>query len=125
MSIHIHPYLDNLLLRAPIQELLQWAIQQSLQVLSQAGFTVNLKKLELFPFKTSIFIGGRFRKDLGLVFLLQERIQAFVKSSQPVQSREVVFFKGMAPTPRDDDFNHSGHGLFLHIPKTHPDSSFD
>ena len=78
-GIHIHPYLDDLLLRAQSPQALHWAVQQSLLTLTQAGYIVNLKKSELQPTQDLVFIGGRFSTDVGMVSLPEDRVQALVE----------------------------------------------
>jgi hypothetical protein len=48
-GVHIHPYLDNLLLRVSSPLQLTQASNISLKMITQAGYMVNLKKSELTP----------------------------------------------------------------------------
>ena len=78
-GVHIHPYLDDLLIRAGSFHQLQEAVHTTLELLQTAGFVVNLKKSDLTPCQDLVFIGGRFRTDSGMVFLPEDRITALVK----------------------------------------------
>jgi hypothetical protein len=69
-GINVHPYLDDLLIRASSPQ-----CQQCLQVLTQVGFVVNQKKLDLNPSQALVFVGGRFHTDEGMVFLPEDRIR--------------------------------------------------
>ena len=51
-----------------------------MEVFTQAGFTINLKKSDLTPSQDLVYIGGRFRTDLGMVFLPQDRLEALVRA---------------------------------------------
>jgi hypothetical protein len=78
-GVHIHPYLDDLLIRAPTAQDLQWAVQETIYWLITAGFTVNVKKSDLSPTQGLVFIWGRFRTDRGMVYLPEGRILALLK----------------------------------------------
>ena len=72
-GIHIHPYLDDLLIRASSPRQLSIAVTVVLDQLGQAGFLINKAKSETVPSQDLNFIGGRFRPDLGAVYLPEER----------------------------------------------------
>ena len=73
-GVHIHPYLDDLLLRVGSPCQLQESINITLDLLQTAGYVINLKKSDLQPSQDLVFIGGRLRTDIGMVFLPQDRI---------------------------------------------------
>ena len=69
----IQAYLDDILLVGWSPEETIRAIHLPVEVFTRAGFTVNVKKSNLTPSQDLVYIGGRFRMDLGLVFLLDDR----------------------------------------------------
>ena len=54
------------------------SVQMVIQVLIHAGFIVNLKKSELTPTQDLVYIGARFRMDLGRLYLPELRIQVLI-----------------------------------------------
>jgi hypothetical protein len=75
-GVHVHAYLDDMLIVAPTPEHLSWALRVTLQTLLRAGFTINLRKSDLNPSQDLVYIGGRLRTDLERVFLPPERVSA-------------------------------------------------
>ena len=75
-GIHVHPYLDDLLIRADSPHLLRQAVQVTLCSLKRAGFLVNFEKSHLFPTQDITYIGGRLCTHLGMVYLPQDRVTA-------------------------------------------------
>ena len=71
-GFHVHPYLDDILVRAGSQELLKEALEVAQSFLELAGFIVNLPKSHLAPTQDLVFVGARFRTDVGMVFLPDE-----------------------------------------------------
>ena len=78
-GVHIHPYLDDILLRGDSPQEVQRYLQIAKQTLIRAGYIINLEKSHLVPTQDMVFIGGRFRTDLGLVFLPEERLRAILQ----------------------------------------------
>ena len=78
-GIHVHPYLDDLLFRAQSPQLLQWSIKEALSLLQKAGYVINVQKSDLNPTQDLVFIGGRFRTDMGMVFLPGDRVQSLIR----------------------------------------------
>ena len=82
------------------------------------GFIVNLKKSDLVPTQDLVYIGARFRMDLGRVYLPEDWITgllAMVKSFSRVgQYQTALLFMGllglMAATLQVVEYAH------LHIP---------
>ena len=60
-GIHLHAYLDDLLILAPNPSELRHAVLMTIQAFTWAGFTINLKKSDLHPTQDLVYIGGRFR----------------------------------------------------------------
>ena len=95
-GIFISPYLDDLIIKDLDRGVLRQAIQTCLNVLSGAGFLINLVKSELIPTQDLVYVGGRLRPDLGLVFLPQDRLKAFLFSLSKLEIgsvRPAVFFQ--------------------------------
>ena len=79
-GVQLHAYLDDILIVGwSPQETVQ-ALRTTIQVFTEAGFTINLKKSDLTPSQDMVYIGGRFRTDLGMVFLPEDRLQALVRA---------------------------------------------
>ena len=68
-GIHIHPYLDDILIRALDPESLHRDLQVAMSLFMEAGYVINVEKSHLQPSQDLLFIGGQFRTDLGMVFL--------------------------------------------------------
>ena len=66
----VYPYLDNILILGESPREIEQSVQITLQVLTRAGFIVNLKKSNLVPTQDLVYIGARFRMDLRRVYLL-------------------------------------------------------
>ena len=73
-GILLYVYLDDILIRASSRTALQNAIPVVLMTLALAGFIINIAKSDLEPCQDLVYIGGRFRTDLGLVVPPQDRI---------------------------------------------------
>ena len=79
-GVRLHAYLDDILLVGNSPEETLRALRLTMEVFTQAGFTINLKKSDLTPSQDLVYIGGRFRTDLGMVFLPQDRLEALVRA---------------------------------------------
>ena len=82
-GIHIHVYLDDLLIvgRSPLH--VQLALRLVIATLTHAGFIINLKKSDLRPVQDLVYIGGRFCTAISRVFLPEDRrvaLQCVVRS---------------------------------------------
>ena len=87
MGIHLYLYLDDILLLGESSRELEQSVQTTLQVLTRAGFIVNLRKSDLVPTQDMVYIGAQFRMDWGRVYLPEDRIDrllAMVSSSSKV-----------------------------------------
>ena len=78
LGIHIHPYLDDILVRASSPETLLINLQMAMDMFLKAGYIINLEKSHLRPTQDLIFIGGHFRMDLGMIFLPKPRREALI-----------------------------------------------
>ena len=79
-GVHLHAYLDDILLVGSSPEETLWALNLTVEVFTKAGFTINLKKSDLTPTQNLVYIGGQFRTDLGMVFLPQDRREALIRA---------------------------------------------
>lgn len=74
-GIEFIPYLDDCLMLAKSREVLQSHVAQAVSFLQEAGFLINAKKSFLSPVQDLVFLGFRFRTDLGTVHLPLEKAQ--------------------------------------------------
>ena len=74
----MYPYLDDILLLGDSLHNVQQSVQMTLQVLIRAGFIVNLKKSHLNLTQDLVYIGARFRADLGRLYLPEEQIDGLL-----------------------------------------------
>ena len=70
MGAQLYPYLDGILVLGEPPRKIEQLVQTTLEVLTQAGFIVNLKKSDLVPILDLVYIGARFSIYLGRVYLL-------------------------------------------------------
>ena len=78
-GIHCHPYLDDLLFRAPSSQELSAQLETVVRILKWAGFLINIKKSNLIPSQDLEFIGGRFRTLENEVNLPEKRKLALIR----------------------------------------------
>ena len=78
LGVKLYASLDDLLIMGDPKVVICQSIQKTVQVLVQAGFVVNLKKSELVPIQDMVYIGARFRMDLGRLYLLEIWSQALI-----------------------------------------------
>jgi hypothetical protein len=78
-GVHIHPYLDDILIRAQSPTELRLSVTRTLAALQRTGYVINQEKSQLQPTQDLVYIGGRLRPDLGQVFLPEDRKKALVK----------------------------------------------
>ena len=81
-GVHVHPYLDDLLIRAQSPQQLAAAVQITLRFLRSAGFLINESKSQLDPCQDLVYVGGRFCTNLGLAVLPIDRAQALARVAQ-------------------------------------------
>ncbi len=81
-GIQIYAYLDDILLAADSYQVALEGVQLALKYLTQAGFILNIKKSDLVPTQDLVYIGGRFRTNLGQVFLPENRAKALISCVQ-------------------------------------------
>ena len=81
-GILFHRYLDDLLIRAQSSLLCQQWTEQTLRLLSDLGLGVNLDKSELTPSQDFVYVGVRFRTDVGLCTPPPERLASAHQACQ-------------------------------------------
>ena len=59
-GVQLYPYLEDILILGKLPHEVEQSVQTSLQVLTRAGFIVNLKKSNLPPTQDLVYIGARF-----------------------------------------------------------------
>ena len=60
MGVQLYPYLDDILILGELPREVEQLVQTTIQVLTRAGFIVNLKKSDLTPTQDLVYIGARF-----------------------------------------------------------------
>ncbi|KAM4771016.1 protein broad-minded [Rhinophrynus dorsalis] len=75
-DIYLTQYLDNLLIKVPLEELLALHIQQRAHILVHHGWKITLKKCSPIPSQVQVFLGMRFK-----MFLVEEKIHGCSRSS--------------------------------------------
>ena len=78
-GVQIYAYLDDLLIAGQSPQQTLWALNLTLDVLTQGGFIINVKKSDLTPTQDLVYIGGRFNTAVGRVFLPLPRLEALIK----------------------------------------------
>ena len=76
LSIQIHSYLDDSLIKELNPDILLSHTQTVIDLLLELGFLISWKKSEIIPSQDSVFLGEHFRTDLGLVFPPEEKLLA-------------------------------------------------
>ena len=79
-GVILFAYLDDILVVGSSREAVYHSLQMTLQVFVNAGFVINVKKSDLLPTQSLVYIGGHFRTDLGRVFLPEDRREALMKA---------------------------------------------
>ena len=81
-GVRLHAYLDDIVLIGNSPQEVLHALQITIQAFALAGFIINVKKSDLTPTQDLVYIGGRFRTDLGRVFLPEDRVEALVRAAR-------------------------------------------
>ena len=76
LSIQIHSYLDDSLVKELNPDILLSHTQTVIDLLLELGFLISWKKSEIIPSQDFVFLGEHFRTDLGLVFPPEEKFLA-------------------------------------------------
>ena len=76
LSIQIHSYLDDSLVKELNPDILLSRTQSVIDLLLELGFLISWKKSEIIPSQDFVFLGEHFRTDLGLVFPPEEKFLA-------------------------------------------------
>jgi hypothetical protein len=92
-GVQFVPYLDDCLITAPSKQSLLGHIRIAIDLLTQAGFLINLKKSNLTPAQDLIFLGMRLRTDLGSAHLPQEKAQVLARCAETFLQNSVVSAK--------------------------------
>ena len=95
MGVQLYPYLDDILLLGESARDVEQSVQTTLQVLRRAGVYSEPEKSDLVPTQDLMYIGARFRTDLGRVYLPEDRIAghlAMVKSFSRVGQYQTAAF---------------------------------
>ena len=95
MNLLLHVYLDDWLLRNQCRQTLLRQRDFLLQIVQSCGFLVNLKKSDLTPSQDFLFIGIRFRTDLGLMLPPPDRIEKIISTVQFVQGLTAIPARAM------------------------------
>ena len=74
LSVQIHSYLDDSLIRDFDQQTLVSQTEMVIQFFLNLGFLISWKKSELTPSQNFLFLGEHYRTDLGLIFPPEEKI---------------------------------------------------
>ena len=82
LRVFIFVYLDDILIVGQSAQEVYQSVQLCLTHLTQAGYILNLKKSDLIPTQDLVYIGGRFRSDLGKVFLPIPRRTVLISTVQ-------------------------------------------
>ena len=69
LRVQLYAYLDDLLIDGDAEVEATQSNQETLQVFIHAGFVVNLKESKLGPTQDLMYIGARFRTDMGKLYL--------------------------------------------------------
>jgi hypothetical protein len=76
LSIQIHSYLDDSLVKELNPDILLSHTQTVIDLLLELGFLISWKKSEVIPSQDFVFLGEHFRTDLGLVFPPEKKFLA-------------------------------------------------
>ena len=101
LSIQIHSYLDDSLIKNPDRDLLSVQTERVIGLFLSLGFLISWKKSELVPAQDFVFLGEHYRTDIGLIlppeekFLaLRQKISLFL-SYQTVTARQFSQLLGL------------------------------
>ena len=79
LGVVVYVYLDDLLITGGSPAVVRRSVETTSDVLTRAGFILNLTKSEPTPSQDLTYIGGRLRMDVGKVFLPPPRTEALLK----------------------------------------------
>ena len=79
-GVHLYAYLDDILIVGSSPEAVLHSLRLTVQVFVKAGFVINITKSDLEPSQDLVYIGGRFRTNLGRVFLPEDRREALIRA---------------------------------------------
>ena len=96
INVEIHMYLDDWLLRAKSQALLQRNLNVTLDLCEQLGLEVNVAKSELIPTQKFTFLGYRYNTNSGMVYPPQTRVEDLITLVSQVQKQRPTVRKMMS-----------------------------
>ena len=96
INVEIHMYLDDWLLRAKSQALLQRNLNVTLDLCEQLGLEVNVAKSELIPTQKFTFLGYRYNTNSGMVYPPQARVEDLITLVSQVQKQRPTVRKMMS-----------------------------
>ena len=79
-GVQLYAYLDDILVVGSTYDRVLDALAFTIQTLTRVGYVINVKKSDLVPSQDLVYVGGRFRTDLGRVFLPQDRKEALIRA---------------------------------------------
>ncbi len=85
LGVKVYAYLDDLLIVGSSVEEVSHSLFLTIQYLTRAGFVLNIKKSDLKPTQSLIYLGTSFRSDLGKIVLPEARQQALVTAATAAQ----------------------------------------
>jgi len=79
-GVQLYAYLDDILVVGNSHARVLASLTITIQTLTRVGYVINVKKSDLAPTQDLVYVGGRFRTDLGRVFLPTDRKKALIKA---------------------------------------------
>lgn len=90
LSIQIHSYLDDSLLKEFNPDILRSHTRTVILLFLKLGFLISWKKSDLIPSQDFVFLGERYRTDLGLIFPLEEKFQSLCQFIQFILKKQTL-----------------------------------
>jgi hypothetical protein len=90
LSIQIHSYLDDSLIKDFDQQTLVSQTEMVIQLFLNLGFFISWKKSELTPSQNFLFLGEHYRTDLGLIFPPEEKLVSLCQRILLFQNSQFV-----------------------------------
>jgi hypothetical protein len=106
-GMNLHTYLDDWLLRNQEKRSLSLQRDALISLTQHCGFLINFKKSSLEPTQDFVFIGVRFRTDLGIMLPPDKRIidildrTSSMKVATSVTARQFLSFLGLLNSAAD------------------------
>jgi hypothetical protein len=90
LSVQIHSYLDDSLIRDFDQQTLVSQMEMVIQFFLNLGFLISWKKSELTPSQNFLFLGEHYRTNLGLIFPPEEKFVSLCQRILLFQHSQLV-----------------------------------